>query len=346
MRIALRTGGGRGVYELAGTQGPLRVADLIGRQIQYAFSPDIVINARAAMYMNSGNKPRIRLNDAERSRTTHFVLLLAGVLLLPKPIRALRNTSSSKHLSRSQYAITNIQIDIVSIETTSATIRPTDLELGNLEGAIGHIDFVRRLARVSAVWEAANAVNTKHSTRLLQHREAVLARDPNFKDIAKLSEGIATSLGTDRDPLPLLELEYGIEAESELIHVEERSQPISETDLGDNNPASPEQATLETVARWRRVPVRGPAAVRFRRSVRDAYEHRCLFSGSRLPKLEITTSPGVDAAHILPWASHGINSITNGICLNKLCHWAFDTGVLQLTYIQHARPIQLRSPIE
>ena len=189
------------------------------------------------------------------------------------------------------------------------------------------------MSRVASLWEAASEVVSKHSSLLSEHRDAVLSRDPNYKRIEQLSELIATSLGTDSDPLALLESEYGIEEPRELNRPEGRTQPVPETDQRDNNPLSPEQATLETVARWRRVPIRGPAAIRFRKDVRQAYGHRCLFSGLRLPKLElVTSSPGVDAAHILPWASHGINSITNGICLNKLCHWAFDTGVLQLTF--------------
>ena len=38
------------------------------------------------------------------------------------------------------------------------------------------------------------------------------------------------------------------------------------------------------------------------------------------------------AGHILPWAEYGLNTISNGICLSKLCHWAFDAGILQLSY--------------
>ena len=57
-----------------------------------------------------------------------------------------------------------------------------------------------------------------------------------------------------------------------------------------------------------------------------------MFSGQRLPKTEVTDSAGVDAAHILPWSTHNLNSVRNGICLNKLCHWAFDAGIVKLTF--------------
>ena len=40
----------------------------------------------------------------------------------------------------------------------------------------------------------------------------------------------------------------------------------------------------------------------------------------------------VYGAHILPWARYELNSLKNGICLSKLCHWAFDSGVLRIDY--------------
>ncbi len=48
--------------------------------------------------------------------------------------------------------------------------------------------------------------------------------------------------------------------------------------------------------------------------------------------MKSTLSAGVDAAHILPWAAFGINSVSNGVCLSKLCHWAFDAGILRFEY--------------
>jgi len=78
--------------------------------------------------------------------------------------------------------------------------------------------------------------------------------------------------------------------------------------------------------------VRGFAGNKFREDVSDSYDYRCIFSGQRLPRLEITESAGVDSAHILPWSTHDINSVRNGLCLNKQCHWAFDEGVLRLTF--------------
>jgi predicted restriction endonuclease len=74
------------------------------------------------------------------------------------------------------------------------------------------------------------------------------------------------------------------------------------------------------------------------------YDYQCAFSGQRLPKLEVTESPGVDSAHILPWSTHEINSVRNGLCLSKQCHWAFDQGILRLTFDEPSRTYLLDIP--
>ncbi|MBP1734871.1 MAG: endonuclease family protein, partial [Deltaproteobacteria bacterium] len=64
----------------------------------------------------------------------------------------------------------------------------------------------------------------------------------------------------------------------------------------------------------------------FRRAVVTAYDHRCALCGVR-----IVTSEGhtvVDAAHIVPWRVSQNDDIRNGMALCKLCHWAFDEGMM------------------
>jgi hypothetical protein len=99
----------------------------------------------------------------------------------------------------------------------------------------------------------------------------------------------------------------------------------------DNN-ASPQNSLRERIRKWRKQADRGPGARKFSIAVREAYDYRCLFSGERFPKLELTDSAGVDGAHILPWSTHGLNSVKNGICLCKQCHWGFDNGLLKLNF--------------
>lgn len=64
----------------------------------------------------------------------------------------------------------------------------------------------------------------------------------------------------------------------------------------------------------------------FRRAVVNTYDHRCALCGVR-----IVTSEGhtvVDAAHIVPWSVNRNDDIRNGMALCKLCHWAFDEGMM------------------
>jgi len=67
----------------------------------------------------------------------------------------------------------------------------------------------------------------------------------------------------------------------------------------------------------------------FRRAVVSAYDHRCALCGVR-----IITSEGhtvVDAAHIQPWSVSHNDDIRNGMALCKICHWAFDEGMVGIS---------------
>lgn len=67
----------------------------------------------------------------------------------------------------------------------------------------------------------------------------------------------------------------------------------------------------------------------FRKAVNIAYEHTCVFTGTRLNSPEFMDF--TDAAHIKPWRISHDDSISNGIALSKHCHWAFDQGLLAVS---------------
>jgi hypothetical protein len=46
--------------------------------------------------------------------------------------------------------------------------------------------------------------------------------------------------------------------------------------------------------------------------------------GLSWPANDDLRTPGVDAAHILPWAKYDLDVVPNGLCLCKQHHWAFD----------------------
>lgn len=67
----------------------------------------------------------------------------------------------------------------------------------------------------------------------------------------------------------------------------------------------------------------------FRRAVVKAYDHRCALCGVRIITPEGHTV--VDAAHIQPWSVNHYDDIRNGLALCKICHWAFDKGMLGIS---------------
>lgn len=66
----------------------------------------------------------------------------------------------------------------------------------------------------------------------------------------------------------------------------------------------------------------------FRKAMVRIYEHRCAFCGIRMMTPDGHTV--VDAAHIIDWAITHDDSIQNGLCLCKLCHWSFDVHLIHL----------------
>lgn len=64
----------------------------------------------------------------------------------------------------------------------------------------------------------------------------------------------------------------------------------------------------------------------FRRIVVRTYDHRCALCGVRIVTAEGHTA--VDAAHIVPWSETRNDHVSNGMALCKLCHWAFDEGLM------------------
>jgi putative restriction endonuclease len=76
----------------------------------------------------------------------------------------------------------------------------------------------------------------------------------------------------------------------------------------------------------------------FRQAVVEAYDHRCALSGIRILTADHHTA--VEAAHIKPWSLSQNDDPRNGLALSKLCHWAFEEGLLTLSgdYTIHTSP--------
>jgi putative restriction endonuclease len=67
----------------------------------------------------------------------------------------------------------------------------------------------------------------------------------------------------------------------------------------------------------------------FRRAITTAYVHRCALCGIRVLTLDGHTA--VEASHIIPWSLSQDDRPANGMALCRLCHWAFDEGLLRVS---------------
>ncbi len=331
MKIALRTSGGRGEYELAGRFGSTAAADLFGLGIQFECSPEIEIHGHSRAERRHG-KPRIRLDNPQAK---HAYLLLAAVLLLPKPKRELRATGETADLVRiDAYSITSIDVEVVSSSPSAVHFRPRTIWLSNAAGIIERIHFAERMAAVRLLWEAARESDDSIAALVRKHEEAVTTMGDAHSAILGAAKSLQDALATAEDLLPSALARLGESAEG--LSPGALAHPLSaeegEASAEEDDDTSSSEAAAREVAQWRMQLARGAAARKFSVAVRAAYDHRCAFSGMRLPKTAATARSGVEAAHILPWAQYGLNTVDNGLCLNRLCHWAFDSGVLRLDF--------------
>ena len=67
----------------------------------------------------------------------------------------------------------------------------------------------------------------------------------------------------------------------------------------------------------------------FRRSIMDAYD--CVCAVSRVRIINGKGRAEAQAAHIVPVAKDGPDTIDNGISLSSTCHWLFDRHLISLT---------------
>lgn len=324
MRIALRTSGGRGEYELAGRQGAIRVDDLLEHNLVFELTPEIRIDGHGAAQRVQG-KPRIRLEDPRSY--SHAYNFLAASLLLPQPKRALKETATGPDFIRDgQYAVTDIDVDVAGVGGTEVGLRPTTLWLRNASNLARSVDVPFRMAHVQALWGAARDNDSPIAAFVRAHEMAVLGGD--HLEIQAAAAAIRAALGSTSDVLDELTARLGMDGDDTAISSTTEEVSIERVE----DEADPEDAARRAVAQWRKGVIRSAQGRAFSQRVRAAYGDRCALSGDTLPKLAYTASAGVDGAHILPWARYELNTVSNGICLNKLCHWAFDAGVIRIDF--------------
>lgn len=311
---------------MTGSQGKMGLRAILDREIILEIVHGLRLNTGTAVMQRDG-KPRIR--HLENRSGEHSYLTLAAVLLLPKPIRELNKTLNGKavQLQNEQFSISSIYFSLMEVDEHAIIIAPTEIVLENADHSVQRIHFAKRLHEVFNLWKAAeNTTATREAKWLHLHRVAVEDGDlGNLKDAAN---GLRKLTGNTADPVLYLQKMMHLPIDNEL------SSELGPTTTEEVENRSALEIKTEIIRQWRYLAVRGAAGEKFRKDVRDAYKSTCLFSGLHLPATAYSSIPGVEAAHILPWALHHINHVQNGICIDKLCHWALDSGILRLEYKQ------------
>lgn len=336
MRIALRPSGGRGDYELAGSYDNLHASDLLEKTFYFEVAPDLMINGAAQAHRLSG-KTRIR---PENKGGRHAYVFISAILLMPSARRELLKTSEElPRLKESTYTVAGIDVDVVSVEEGRVIFAPTNIWLRS-RGGVVKVDYAERMALISTLWNAAKLTTTAEAKLINNHYES--AKSGDHGRIVSSASAIQKFYQTDEDVLPLVLRSFGLPDATSIAY-----SGVSTTSEGfdsEDDDSTLEQSKLERVKKWRKQVDRGPGAREFSINVREAYNYQCLFSGERFPKFPEIASSGVDGAHILPWSTHQLNSISNGLCLCKLCHWAFDNGLFRLEFDGKANGYVLSIP--
>ena len=314
---------------MAGSHEAIRVHDVFDREIVLEPLPGLRFPTNNFIRHTQG-KPRVRLLDQHSD--SHVYLILAAILLLPKPKREIGATPGGKlQVYKDNFSVMSIPFDVVELSTTEIVVSPTQMVLSNSTFDSVRLDVIERLRIVMACWEAASKQSSALGRALVQHRNAFNGRD--IKAVIGAAESIRLANIEPDDPLRHITKDFNLPNLDELmwlgVHATETEEAMA---LGEENLEELKEAARTRIKVWQQVALRGAAGAKFSADVRRAYDDTCLFTGMRLPKIPATGSSGVDAAHILPWAEYNLNTVSNGLCLSKLCHWAFDAGILQLSY--------------
>lgn len=327
MHVGFRSSGGRGEYELVGRHGELSASQLSDWILHWDL-PDLgrrVANLKVSP--GGSGKARLRRISGTGPQIGRQV---AALLLLPPPRRTRDGLSSGIPVTLDGgYRVSKIGIRTDStfdVASRIAAIKPGYVEVENAADT----DILGFDSR----WQRIRSIHTK---------------------IARLPEPIADAVGIYRaflhDGTPgdelLTALQRIISALDEATASNDHHHDILaalESLLGLQSPEAPAlpqptlvehdapEVRIRAASEWRAVRSRGHSATRFSRLVRAAYDNTCAFCGLSLPGSSGIQS-GVDAAHILPWSEYDLDVVSNGLCLCKMHHWAFDQAILRVDYI-------------
>ncbi len=319
MYIALRTGGGRGVYEIAGeTATGLTSADLLGREIVYEFPPDLWLPTGVVLGVQGG-KHRLRMETAN----IQVHRQLAAVLMVPSPRRGNNTGSSPQLLADKSYVLERIHLDFADhLSPGAAVVVPGRMELRNLTNDFS-IQAQQRLAALRNVWRGSPLLPEPLQTLVRQHESLATAGLPIGRDCEQIVARIWREVGRvwpDAAPADAGDL-LAILAERLGVDIAMEGAPADE--------AQGEDIALGLMAglprRVQRSIIQRRGQPSFRRGLLKAYGYRCQVT-------QYSGEPALEAAHIYPYSEGGehTNDLRNGLLLRADIHTLFDLGLLRV----------------
>ena len=294
MYIARRTGGGRGVYEIAGqTATGLAPVDLIGRTLTLEFDAGLTVPLGLSLNLQGG-KPRIVMDDPGYMQIQRQ---LAAILLLPQPRRDNNNWSDQYKIPvRQSYVIDQVQLAFVDLLSSSTETRivPEIVSLRNNAGE-WFVEVDDRLRSVEYIWSRSSQLSGDLKELVDSHQELVTAGTPILSQCEAVVSQLYRAAGQDEDILQTL-------------------LSMQETVGG--------QTARERV--WKQI-VQRRGQRRFREILLQSYQETCQVTG-------FTGVEALEAAHIVPYAAgqYQANDPTNGLLLRADIHTLFDLDLLKV----------------
>ena len=321
---------GRGEYELSGdfdSTPPIKPAELVDKQLFFKYGRYGYKPTGNVVRLRHGKK-RVQLLDKNQM---HGARQVQASLLFPKSRRdehGLLGGRPTIMLDRYIVRLMNFRGLVLTDDCAQVQLGNLDLYNGSQEDTV---DFSPRMRDVELLHNKPDTFPPAIRDLLAEHRALLQAPSP----IPKRAEAIVKELMDETEKVaPDYNIDYvsGTDVVAPLKEILNQPQ-IEEPIPIESIPPDDVEIRLREAAQWRRfAAVRGPAAAAFRRKVREAYNSTCIVCGIRLPVSQQCRVPGVDSAHILPWATHDMDVVGNGLCLCKMHHWAFDQRLVAITY--------------
>jgi putative restriction endonuclease len=330
MRISRRTSGGRGEYEISDEIEDIGPRDLQNSRLVAYLGGDIRFDTGTNV-VEQGGKMRLRL--AGKGIQAHRQV--AAALLMPKPVRKREGAGSGRPILKTgEYSVEAIEFGTLQLQPGEAAFGIREIVLGNFDHAAEELGYAERLANLEHIWAHTGELPGDIGSLLNEHRRYVRAGRPLRQRVEQIVREIQKRLTTAAmdlgivyrtevmDPLPDL-----------LIALDFLRVPTPPPISIDEIPPEDIEIRRRVVCDLRRwAAVRGAASQRFRQDVQEAYSRTCVICGVHFPATSVNRIPGVDAAHILPWATYDMDHVSNGLCLCRQHHWAFDQGLIVIRH--------------